>query len=72
MTMKNMITPNKKERVSIVLPTYNERDNIEPLINRLIQATESFMFFQCWCVICIAINQAIFILENYFTIEIPK
>ncbi len=34
--------PNKKERLSIVLPTYNERENIIPLTQKLLSLTEQY------------------------------
>ena len=34
--------PTKKTRISIVLPTYNECENIAPLVQRLLKITESF------------------------------
>lgn len=36
--MSQQITPPSSPRVSIVLPTFNEADNIEPLIERTLQA----------------------------------
>ena len=38
----DMNTSTKKERVSIILPTYNEFENIRPLIKRLLQIEEKY------------------------------